>query len=152
MSHLVPEMRVPELIDEYFEILDRLIEINKLRRKEIGDNMRNMIGSLRYIDEYCTIKSDIGRQTGKSEYVRRRGNKNTLVIVTKAAYKANYKGFDGTVMSPMEIMNGGLRGIERFETIFIEEPSFTLKKVSKDQLYNELVDNTKEQTFIWLGM
>lgn len=145
-------MKIPEIIDEYFEILDRLIEINKLRREEIHVNIKNIIGSQHYIDEYCTIKCDIGRQTGKSEYVRRRGNKNTLVIVTKSAYKVHYKDFEGMVLSPIEIMNGGLRGMERFETIFIEEPSFTLKKVSKDQLYKEIVDITKEQTFIWLGM
>lgn len=144
-------MKIPEIIDEYFEILDRLIEINKLRREEIHVNIKNIIGSRHYIDEYCTIKCDIGRQTGKSEYVRRRGNEHTLVILPKLAYKAHYKDFEGMISSPRQIMNGGMRGIESFETVIIEEPSLVFETVSKYELYNELVDNSKEQTFIILG-
>ncbi len=146
-----------EFCDEVHNMLDKVVDLNKLNRSSIQENVKTSMGNEAYIREYCTIRFDIGRQSGKSEWIRRRATEDDLVIICKTAYKGYFRGIRADVMSIHEISRNRhalTRGTDnKYKTVYIDEPMFTLKKISFDEIFPFLINwRIKEQTIILLGM
>ena len=110
-----------------------------------------------YIQEYCTIRLDIGRQVGKTEYIRRRCGPSDLIIVLKSIYKN--KLFDchtdkKNIVSIRSFMdNISHYRAKSYENVWIDD--FVLVNELMDYnmrlLYNFIGRSEIEQTFILLG-
>jgi len=55
--------------NKFHNLIDDLRILNQQFRKERPDP-KEFLDSIRYAIEYCTITIDIGRQTGKSTYIK----------------------------------------------------------------------------------
>ena len=125
-----------------------LIALNKKNRKRFNKNLYS-VGD--YALEYCTIKCDIGRQTGKSEYIKRHADALSVVVVMNARVKQNFliKNRKFSLRSPSDLLNNPHQ--KEYETIYIDEPSFVFKNISISKLYH-LLSKSYNQTYIWLGI
>ncbi len=145
-----------ELCEELHSMLDRIVKLNKERRRTVPNDMEKVIGEESYAREYCTIRFDIGRQCGKSEWIKRRATKDDLVIILKAAYKGFFRDCKADVKSMHEVSRDRhtlIRGTMKYKTVYIDEPMFTCKKISFEEILPFLInERLKEQTFILLGM
>ena len=64
-----------------FETLDRLIALNKKNRERLSNWKCN---DPHYFRDFCTVVFDIGRQVGKTEYIKSTANEtDDLIIVVR---------------------------------------------------------------------
>lgn len=102
-----------------------------------------------YALEYGTIKCSSGRQTGKSDYIKKYADKDSLVIVPNAQMMAGYPpgifeiccAGDVRLIGPSEV----------FKTIYIDEPTYVFKIASELFIYSILSKNY-DQIYIQLGL
>ncbi len=137
--------------DAFHKVIDELIELNLLHRKEFEKELR-LFSPIEFFREFGTIHCDIGRRTGKTEYIKKRAKKHDLVIVrTYRMTKELYGDIkDKTNISSAEQAIDYSRG-KRFERIFIDEPGMMGKEMI-DSFYKYIGHSDyKDQIFILLG-
>lgn len=135
------------------KIVDSMIDENHTRRLSMSSSLIDSYDPIRFAEEFCTIRCDYGRCTGKSTYVKNNADEDSLIIVPNLNYKNNYTDAPYNIFSPRQIMSGHL--IKKYRNIYIEEPSHIFKILPQYDLYNLLVDRSgrvRQQTFILLGM
>lgn len=138
-----------------FEVLDKMIILNKKNRelkKEWSKEYFGRDGFTSYLKEFCTVIFDIGRQVGKTEYIRKTAKENDAIIVLKGQMKYQYRGFDN-LFSYSEIMVNHNNSFSEFENIYVDE--FSSIQNHKNEflpyLYHTLGRYNINQTFILLG-
>lgn len=136
----------------YNDLIEGLIETNKLYRKHIQLSDRYAISPLFYTIEFCTIAVDIGRGVGKTTFIKNHAQKDDLVIVANHNLKRIQYGMNTLfmVIIPDEIYK--IKG-KKFKNIYIDEPKkvFVGDFEKKTDMYNLLIDPYGDQTFILLG-
>lgn len=130
------------------KILDEMILINKMNRC-LHDTHKYNITPIQYAVEFCTIKFDIGRCAGKTEFIKNRVNSNDLIVTRDNQSKQNMKELANYVQ--IFVVGNSydkLRGV-RFDTIYIDDVSL-LQIKDLDTLYSILVRDYNH-TFVLLG-
>ncbi len=135
----------------FFDMVDGMITYNERSRKPIS-HLSNSMNPVHYAMEFCTVKVDVGRRTGKTEYVKRRADEYSLVIVHNNNLTKGYPDHI-IVVSITELVghNGVFFGRIKPRTIYIEEPQMVFRTIPQHELYYRLVDEIYDQTFILLG-
>ena len=144
-----------EIFNKFFSLLDNIIELNKEVR-EYRNDIKEIIGLNSYLKEYCTIKLEICRQIGKTEYIKRKCNKeNDLIIVLKDVYRDEFEDYvydKRDVISIRSFMNNtSYYKIKTYEKIWVDNFVFVSKIMDMDFIYDVIGREDIEQTFIFLG-
>lgn len=137
--------------DNFHKAIDQLIKINMENRKALKDVIKH--GPVSVIARmFYTVKCNIGRRTGNSEYIRRNADSNSVIIVNKCEIaKAIFGDVECDVFSARQLKNGVARGKIRYNKIFVDESSYVFNIISQDALYKELASEDESQLFVMLG-
>jgi hypothetical protein len=133
-------------------IIDILTYLNSEYRKLINPEWRTVISPENYAIEFCTVAVDIGRQTGKSTYIRNHADANSLIITLNERTAKSEFGNRFNAFSGRHILNDTKSDWKKFTTIFIDEPTFVFRVAPKIELYERICNINTEQTFILLGI
>ena len=141
-----------EISNKFHKQLDDLIKLHiEYRKTSFLREVEISMSPVAFAMECGTVKCDIGRQTGKTEYIRRYADSESLVIVSTKNEAGEYAGSDFDVFSVMQIMDNKVRKKSFYKMIYIEEPTLVFRKVEANSLYGELVDKYQQQVFVQLG-
>ncbi len=135
----------------FHQTIDTLIELNKQHRKTVSDDIKYSLSLPDYTKEYGTVKCDIGRRTGKTEYINRNADEHSLVVVVNKEQKQLYRQDEFEVLTARQVINKG-DDLKEYLTIYIDEPTFVFKQASEDDLYDVLCTAPDRQTFVQLGV
>ena len=136
----------------FFDMVDNMIAYNKQRRLDMEAHIIHSLSPVQYAMEFCTVKVDVGRRTGKTAYVKHRADEYSLVIVHHNHRIVGYP--DNVIVKRVsELMghNGVFFGRIKPRTIYIEEPQMVFRSIPQPDLYYRLVDEIYDQTFVLLG-
>lgn len=139
--------------DDFHQIIAQLIALNKtVQSDESYKLMRDDLSAVDYAMNIATVCVDIGRMTGKSEYIRKTADEHTLVVVGSNDIKnAGFSGLLGAdVLSVRQIINSTI-DLTSYRTIFIDDAKWLPASISLHRLYEKLASKTLDQTFIQLG-
>lgn len=137
----------------FFTVVDNMIAYNMQRRNEMAAHLvQSGMSPVHFAMEFCTVKCDVGRRTGKTEYVKQRADQYSLVIVPN---KQMVKGYPPNIIvksiGELTGQNSVRFGRTKPRTIYIEEPQMVFQTMRQHELYYRLVDDTIDQTFVLLG-
>jgi hypothetical protein len=135
-------MTVENYYEEFHKCIDKLIEINKARRKEFSDLEQNA-GTYAYISEICTVHVDIGRRSGKTAYINSRATDNDLVICPRSSFLTLYK-IKNQIVANTDIFEDAILTV-KYDIIYIDEPALH-KDITKYYKHG-----TANSTFVLLG-
>lgn len=131
--------------NKYHKLLDDMVKLNIANRESIVD-LLSLAPPAIIAREHCTIRSNIGRRTGKSEYIRTRAKRGDLIIVSNTRIKKLlFSKMRGTVAVANEV-----NALRYFKTIFIDEPSLVFNSLPQTRMFKMLAHDSN-QTFIMLG-
>jgi hypothetical protein len=151
---------------KYQQLIDELFILNKIHRSRVK---KEIFSKQHYAKEFCTIKCDIGRQTGKTTYILNRSTENDLIITHSYSAATRLMGRTQAKVTTIDILMNDLidnsnskittidilmndlidnSNSKIYETIYIDEPTMSLKNID---IYYFLVKNY-EQTFVFLGI
>ena len=139
------------IYNQFHDAIDNLRALNLEHRKAMLEYAPQM--SMAYFAaEFCTVKADIGRRTGKTEYIRDRATQDDLIIAANRTISRNlFSGLPAQVLTPDDLERKAIGGaIPYFRTIFIDEPEMVLRRTSLRNIYMMLARDN-EQTFVMLG-
>ena len=136
----------------FFSVVDSMLAYNHQRRLDMAGHLVHSMSPVQYAMDFCTVKVDIGRRTGKTEYVKQRADEWSLVIVPNNNLTKGYPD-NIIVVSITEIVrwHDMFRGARKPRTVYIEEPQMVFRAIPQPDLYYRLVDEIYDQTFILLG-
>lgn len=141
---------------DFHALISDLIQLNKTNRNLAR---LDMMHPFEYAKEFCTVKIDIGRQTGKTEYIRLNADEDDLIIAYSHRYKkdlmSNFKTKDSNKIYNIKAWED-LKYLERrYRNFYIDESTIFKIDVYDNwpEMYRRLVDqdNVFNQTFIFLG-
>lgn len=141
-----------KVFSDFHPLLDALVALNKVHRGEFSkESAKAFYSADYYARNFCTVVCDIGRMSGKTEYIKRRADKDSLVIVhsVEAAVHLYGRRTPYTLCSARQLER--VASAKKFKTIYVDEPALTLRSVGMDRLYRLLADASCEQTFVLLG-
>ncbi len=136
----------------FFSVVDNMIAFNKQRRLDMVSHLAHSMSPVQYAMDFCTVKVDAGRRSGKTSYVKQRADEWSLVIVHNEHLTKGYPDHI-IVVSITEIArwHDMFRGAKKPRTVYIEEPNMVFRTIPQPDLYYKLVDEIYDQTFILLG-
>jgi transcriptional regulator of met regulon len=135
---------------KFSSVVTALIQLN-LQRREANARTRQGLSPSHWAAEFCTIHVDAGRQTGKTDYITRAAWSSDLIIVPNSRLRDLIQH-----VTMAEVTTGSqihdYRG-NRFpyETIFVDEPKFSLVDATARRLMYENFAIDGNQTFVLLG-
>lgn len=133
--------------DQYHKAIDELISLNLANRTKLAEYIP-MMSPAEWALEFCTVRCDIGRRTGKSEYIKARAKDGDLIIVQNFKTKLHlFSKVPCDVETPKTLRGNKLK---RFGTVFVDEPSLVFRVMSPNDLFT-LLAHDSEQTFVMLG-
>ena len=137
---------------EFHKTIKTLIELNRKHRMYYPTD-RNILPFSHYAKEYATVRCDIGRITGKTEFIKLNARFHDLILVGKERYKRGYRGTSAEVMTIDELIRNREGRRYNFNIIYIDEPMmvFVNKSFYEYEMY-EILANSYEHTFIFLGI
>jgi hypothetical protein len=132
--------------DKFHQAIDTLIEINKSNKTEFNKSLNfDRVSDELYKKEFCTVKVDIGRRSGKTEYIKRNAKANDLIIAPKLITgRFLYEGLNYVSANTLKF-ESLLVEKALYNNIYIDEPSLH-KNI--DQYYRL---GCRDSTFIFLG-
>ena len=134
--------------EKFHDALDTLIALNHEARAEHAQVL-DMYSPPQWAKEFCVVACDIGRRTGKSEYIRRRAKAGDLVVTMNlAARTAMFRDVKCEVLTAQQLERE--TKARKFNTIFVDEPAVILDAAGRDKFFGLFVLNG-EQTFVMLG-
>ena len=131
------------------DLLDELIKFNQNNRKN-----KDLFDNESYLREYCTVRLDIGRQIGKSSYIKNHIKDNDALIVLSYDLYENYTGHKGSGFILDKLMNGeytGTHTIIWFDNFSCCHYHGQKVKDVENKIYKDFANPKIEQTFIFLG-
>ncbi len=135
----------------YEHLLEWLIELNKENRSKFEREALS-IPLLDFVMEFGTVKLDIGRAVGKTQFIKNHATSNDLILTfgQKQAFEFA-KETRASVFSDFNVLFEKLRGSTKsFETIYIDEPHLTFRNESMNLVLLKLINNIN-QTIVILG-
>lgn len=136
---------------EYSRAIDFLIGVN-LKQQLAFEEQAKYISKQQWAKEFATVRCDVGRQIGKTSYIKSRANYGDLIIVSKYNQKRDmlYPIPSADVITHADLDVPGYRWIgypiPRYSRIYIDEPG----KLNLDMVYDIFARDTR-QLFIILG-
>ena len=131
---------------EFARAIDFLIALNVNRQCAFGAQ-ESFISKKHWAKEYATVRCNIGRQIGKTSYIKSRASYGDLIIVGKYALK---KEMMHPIPSANVITHADLDIVKfdwpRYHRIYIDEPG----NLNLDLVYDIFARDTR-QLFIILG-
>jgi len=145
-------MNVPEEIQkEYHVVIDSLIDLNKKYREAFSSKIEDLLSPGLYAMECCTVKVDIGRQTGKSSYIRQHAGPHDLVITfNEASAREIGRDLSSSVVCVRDL-DVDVKYIKPLNKVYIDEPQAVFRIIPAVTIYNLLTMNNQKPTFILLG-
>lgn len=149
-------MELPEIIKKHHELIDVMIDMNHLLRSM---NRVKLAGHdfLSYAIQYCTVRFNVFRGIGKSQYIVDNATEKDLIVVKDESmvklFKSRIDGKKVDILSAVKIKAMGLRGCPKsYEKIYVDEPIMCFDSRSMFEFYGKFVDGGIHQTFILLGL
>ena len=138
-----------EIMNRFHVAIDELIELNKLNRKVNSIN-KNVLNYTHYLAEFCTVRVDVGRRIGKTEYVKDNYYPYTDILIVNNFNQKRYYPMDFVVYTIDEVVEGFVRKSHlKPENVWIDDAFLTEEELKI--VYNLFEDKNIEQTFIILG-
>lgn len=131
-------------------IVDGLILLNSAHRKKLDIDVVGNLQVCDYLREFGTISLNVGRQVGKSHYIKTHATAADLIIVYNMRSKDYYKDTTAKVLSATELTSTPGIPPVRYNKIYIDEPAFVQRTISLYELYF-LTAYDYNQTYILLG-
>lgn len=136
----------------FFTVVDNMVAYNERRRLDMAAHIGNSMSPVQYAMDFCTVKVDAGRRTGKTEYVKQRADEYSLVIVHNNNLTKGYPDhIIVVIITEIARWHHMFRGARKPRSVFIEEPNMVFRTMPQPDLYYKLVDEIYDQTFILLG-
>jgi hypothetical protein len=123
---------------EFEDIVDGMIKLNK-KNREIFGNYKHFYSPYEYATNFCEIHCSFGRATGKTQYISTHVKEKDIVFTSTGKVKVDIENL-------FPICKGG-----DIENVYIDEPELVFKYVPKKLLYESILKDGKEHTFILLG-
>jgi hypothetical protein len=139
-----------------FDTLTRFaIKVNQGNRERAERN-RSLCSPLMWLQEYCTVRVDVGRGVGKTDSIARYLTDKDVVLVFNRNMKNIIQNrlnngkemrnvIDVKTFSPYNM------GLSSPEYIFVDEPSLVFNSVRYEDIMRFFVDDKKYQTVVMLG-
>lgn len=139
--------------NEFTRLVNAAIELNKITR-EASNKYAYSVPLCSYLRDHATVKLSVGRNTGKTTYIRDHAGPDDLVLVNNAFFAKNFGNCLAKVISPTRDFNS-LIGINA-KIIWIDEPTLVEDTINnfwpKDiGMVYEVLGRNKDQTFVFLG-
>ena len=136
----------------FFDFVDNMVAYSHQRRMEMAGHIVHSMSPGQYAMDFCTVKVDAGRRSGKTEYVKQRADEYDLVIVHNHNLTKGYPDHIIVVcIADIARWHDMFRGAKKPRTVYIEEPNMVFRTIPQPDLYYRLVDEIYDQTFILLG-
>ena len=105
-------------------LFDDAIKILILLNKKNRNTTQNLYSFSDYAQEYCTVKCDVGRQIGKSTYIKTHADDKSLVVMNNRMIKHfSIKNRKFDLCSPSDLLNNShYLHKKKYETIYVDEP------------------------------
>lgn len=135
--------------DTFHSAIDAMVMANQYFRLARA-NVQSFYSPVEWATQHATVRSDIGRQTGKSEYIRRRAKPGDLVIAFSLEIRAaKFERMPCTVITAKELAGWSIAP-ERFQTIYVDEAALVFGTASAAHMYLALAQGY-DQPFVLLG-
>lgn len=133
---------------KFHNIIDTLILLNLDARQKYAQ-VKEKISHRQWVEEHCIVSCDIGRATGKTEYIKRRVKQHDLICTFDTKTRDDlFKQVNCNVLAAQQIKYGVQN--KKFNTIFVDEPALVFQEIERNIFFDKLIHNG-EQTFIMLG-
>jgi len=136
--------------DDFHNAVDTLVRLNLENRHKLDKDMRLRLGVTHLAMEFHTVRCDIGRRSGKSEYIKRRAKHGDLIVVARDPMKTIYRDAQAEVLSAAEISEDTTAEFS-LDRVFIDEPRLVAEVSNLAHLYSVLARENSRQVFILLG-
>lgn len=138
--------------DQHKKLIDNLVKLNLKFRASVVDKIEGL-GKYNFAMEYATVKCDIGRQVGKTTYIKEKleKNKNAIVIVNSSNASLNYKSIKDQclIFKGRDSLNAfNVPNLETIKTVYIDDASWNDKL---ELIYEVFTQDDIERTFVLLG-
>lgn len=137
---------------DFCQCVDDLVQLNIANRQKVT-HLAEEFPIHAWVREFATVRCDIGRQTGKTSYIKSRATFNDMIIVRHQHLVRYFMDLppldDSGNLGPNVVSQSNFpSGIcySRYNKIYIDEPG----RLDMDLVYQILARDTK-QTFIILG-
>ena len=141
--------------NQFRKMVDLAIKINQNARNRITlVEYKTALGKTSFAMEYATVKIDLGRQLGKTTYIKDKleHDENSIVVLnSKASITNNYKSVsDKTIVinkyncaKTIEIEN-----LDKIKNVYIDDASWN---DTVEVVYEIFTQDDIERTFVLLG-
>ena len=137
-----------------------LIKQNKENRKNFSSQIYSFNFPSMFLSELCTVRINIGRATGKTQFIKDNATREDLIIAySESTYKDYIRNKSHIIFTKGSNINKFIdliRGL-RIKNIYIDEPELVCSALSitLEELYNIVWDRhlfvDELPTFILLG-
>jgi hypothetical protein len=131
-------------------LVDNLILLNSVQRKKLDIDVVRNLQVCDYLREFGTISLNVGRQVGKSHYIKTHATENDLVIVYNMRNRDYYRDCPATVLSPLQLTPPPGIPPVKYNKIYIDEPALVQRNISLYEVYF-ITGRDYDQTYILLG-
>ena len=121
-------------------------------REGIARKMQTNIPPEKYALLFSSVSFDIGRQCGKTSYIREALKTTNSVVICSPTGKASdaYKAFKNRVFTPLQAKRGQC-DTEKVDLVFIDDALWLLKDIkARQDLLNALAKDYTT-TYVFLG-
>ena len=127
-------------------IIQSLLNYNLELRNQKRDNVKNCIPPKLWTEQFCTIRVDVGRQSGKSWYCAMSCDDSGVIITTNRCLSTLH--ISDRAICWKDINRITQDSLNSIKYVFIEEPSFI---GDLDDIYRYFTRDGIERTFILIG-
>lgn len=139
-------------MNEFGYIIDALISLNVRNR---GLVPKGKLPPLQQLLDHETVHVNIGRATGKTEYILSRIKESDLLIVPNQYSAKMYSeklGFNEKIKIVYKNEDLDFSNIGRFKVMYIDEPRLCFRNIRKEILYDYFYNGSIEsQLVLMLG-
>ena len=145
---------IVNLQDRFHAAVDTLVAINLERQVIYPYDSGFSFAS--YAAHHATVCVDAGVACGKTEYIRRRAGKGSLIIVRNASLGRDmFRGVEGAdILSMNQVVNGSPRNgmAMAYDRVYIDDAGCTMRtQEQRRDMYDILALADGKQVFIQFG-
>lgn len=140
-------------LNKFQSIVDELLSMN-LENRKFTTHARKILSPLQYLKEICTVHVDIGRCSGKTDYIIQKATKDDLIVVANQATAVSIRE---NIIHPenMNIIYGNTnfprKPFDGFKIMYVDDPKFCFQKIDYYTICKFFLSEEIEQTIVMLG-
>jgi hypothetical protein len=154
MEGRISEMK-EQMFEEFTKLIDASIAVNAIQRKVYEKYSTRYTGdAINYALNFCTVDVNVGRGTGKTQYIIDHAGPDDLVLVGQERFKAHFKAKNSQaiIMCCHEVQNCRAP-LTRFKKFYIDEPYMVFpRRQDLHEFYFKSATEKGDQTYIFLGI